>query len=258
MTVASHSVKQAFERSAKEYDAFARLQRYTLEDAVHMVRYIFPERGMVLDAGCGTGYLKDYIDREKISWRLEGCDIARNMCDLASRKMPVKQCSIESLMFEDQSFDAVFSSLTMQWVEKVEEAFREVYRVLKPGGYTMVTTYGTDTLWELREAFSTIDGLPHVIEFSELDYLLKCAGDAGFNIQLSKKATETYYYPNLQALLDMLRGLGATNKHVKRHKGLTGVHTFAMMEQEYERRHLNPSGLPATWDVYFILLKRSS
>ncbi len=51
----------------------------------------------------------------------------------------------------DGSVDVLFSNLCLQWVEDLPAVFAGFRRVLKPGGLLLVSTFGPDTLHELRE-----------------------------------------------------------------------------------------------------------
>lgn len=95
----------------------------------------------VLDAGCGTGLLLEQqalaVGREG---RAEGIDFSEDMLARAAARcadMPqvnLQQGNIETLPFEDSSFDALSCTQTLLYVEDLDQALRELHRVLKPGG----------------------------------------------------------------------------------------------------------------------------
>jgi len=95
----------------------------------------------VLDAGCGTGLL---LEQEALAvgdgGRAEGVDFSEDMLELASERcadMPqvqLQQGNIETLPFEDASFDALSCTQTLLYVENLKQALQELHRVLKPGG----------------------------------------------------------------------------------------------------------------------------
>ena len=95
----------------------------------------------VLDAGCGTGLLLEQeartVGREG---RAEGIDFSDAMLAHAHRRcdqlaqVNLQQGSIETLPFDDHSFDAVSCTQTLLYVRDMELALREIYRVLKPRG----------------------------------------------------------------------------------------------------------------------------
>ena len=62
----------------------------------------------------------------------------------------------------------------LQWCNEPDAVFRECRRVLKPGGLLTFTTFGPDTLVELRRAWAAADGRTHVNRFIDMHDL----GDA--------------------------------------------------------------------------------
>ena len=49
-----------------------------------------------------------------------------------------KQVDVQAMPFENNSFDVVLCSMVLHYVEDYEQALREIYRVLKPGGLAML------------------------------------------------------------------------------------------------------------------------
>jgi ubiquinone/menaquinone biosynthesis C-methylase UbiE len=106
----------------------------------------------ILDLGCGFGWFARWA-REHGAVLVTGIDISQNMLDTA-RKMTAEedakegggsprgtiayqQADLESLKLPDeaaQSYDLVFSSLALHYLEHLPELMTEVHRVLKPGG----------------------------------------------------------------------------------------------------------------------------
>ena len=95
----------------------------------------------VLDAGCGTGLL---LEQEAFAvggkGRAEGVDFSDAMLAHARERcarlehVRLQQGSIETLPFEDASFDAVSCTQTLLYVEDMDKALGEIHRVLKPRG----------------------------------------------------------------------------------------------------------------------------
>lgn len=95
----------------------------------------------VLDAGCGTGLLLEQEAQAVGSeGRAEGIDYSDAMLDHARERCAgleqvcLQQGSIETLPFDEASFDAVSCTQALLYVEDMEKALREIYRVLKPRG----------------------------------------------------------------------------------------------------------------------------
>ncbi len=64
---------------------------------------------------------------------------------------------IEQLPLADESVGLVWSNLALQWVNDLPRVIRDLHRVLAPGGLLMFSTFGPDTLKELREAYRGTD-----------------------------------------------------------------------------------------------------
>lgn len=95
----------------------------------------------VLDAGCGTGLLVHGMSSTIGSeGRIVGVDFSEDMLELARNRcadmdnIELQQGSITQLPFADNSFDAASCIQTLLYVDQVETALSELYRVLKPGG----------------------------------------------------------------------------------------------------------------------------
>ena len=96
----------------------------------------FPMEGKkVLDAGCGDG--TDMLHFQQRGARVYGCDVSQELLQIARRKCPgarLEQCSFSNTPFRDFFFDAVYSKYAMQHDADIAAIYREVRRVLKPGG----------------------------------------------------------------------------------------------------------------------------
>jgi len=95
----------------------------------------------VLDAGCGTGLL---LEQQALavgsSGRAEGIDYSEDMLAQARIRcadlpqVGLRQGSVESLPFDDASFDALSCVQCLLYVDDLDRALAEFHRVLKPGG----------------------------------------------------------------------------------------------------------------------------
>lgn len=101
----------------------------------------------VLDFGCGWGgetlWLAERVDQAL------GADIEVSSIEQARRALAASgrtNCRFEliedgRLPFPDASVDAVFSTDTFEHVMDLDQAFAEIYRVLRPGGL-LITRFG--------------------------------------------------------------------------------------------------------------------
>lgn len=247
-------VARDFSRAAADYDAHASLQKHVLAGCVERLAPLLSPDARVLDAGCGTGALKEFLRGGGSSWRAAGVDISHAMCRSAyPYPVGVYQASVDALPFSGGAFDAVISSLVLQWVNDVPRALAEFLRVLSPGGVAAVSTFAHGTLHELESAFAAAGGEARVSGFSGL------AGNIpeGWAAADLHAETVTEYYPSLAALMRGLKAIGAVNKRADRPRGLTPPGFFARAEQAYRRDFPDARGLPLTWRVETALLKKA-
>jgi malonyl-CoA O-methyltransferase len=122
-------------------------------------------------------------------------------------------------------------------------------RVLKPRGLLLLSTFGPETLWELREAFARADDVPHVSPFADIANVGDALLRAGFHQPVLDRDVETTAYPDLAALMRELRAIGATNALAARRHTLTGRARFAAAEGAYEPLRGEDGNLPATWET---------
>jgi len=101
----------------------------------------------ILDAGCGTGGMILCLQQ---FGKVQGIDLSKEALNYC-RKRGLKnifQASVEKIPFPDKTFDLItsFDVLYHQWVKDDLVAIREIYRVLKPGGYFLVRVPAYDWL----------------------------------------------------------------------------------------------------------------
>lgn len=149
--------------------------------------FIPREGGSILDFGCGKGEIIGAIKKLNPSARYSGADVSSAALDYASKKYPdVAFVKIEDggpLPYEDNSFDFIFTSEVIEHVYDTENAFKEIARVLRPGGSILLTCpyHGY-----LKNLFITLFGFdkhfnpigPHVRFFSK-NTLARCFGAVG-------------------------------------------------------------------------------
>jgi malonyl-CoA O-methyltransferase len=161
----------------------------------------------------------------------------------------------ESLPLASDSIDLVFSSLAVQWCARPEHLFAELARVLRPGGRSVFTTLGPQTLYELRSAWAAVDAHQHVNTFLPAASLRAAAGGIPGTALTLQERDFRMDYGRVRDLLDELKALGAHNMNRSRPVGLTSRRALQGMLQAYEARRAS-GVLPATYAVVFGVLKK--
>ena len=98
---------------------------------------------MVLDCGCGGGANIKTLLKLCPNGKVQGIDYSAvsvekarkvNARAIAAGRCTVQQASVAELPFEAEQFDVVTAFETVYFWPELAQNFREVYRVLKPGG----------------------------------------------------------------------------------------------------------------------------
>ncbi|HKJ09848.1 MAG TPA: methyltransferase domain-containing protein, partial [Gammaproteobacteria bacterium] len=167
-------VRQSFGRAAASYDAAAVLQREVGERMLERLQLVRMKPERIADLGAGTGVATAELARRYRGARVVAVDIAEPMLQLARRRAPWLGrpgyvCGdVERLPLRDGSVDMVFSNLCIQWSNDLDRTLGEFRRVLRPGGVVMFTTFGPDTLRELRSSWAAVDAYSHTSAFLDM------------------------------------------------------------------------------------------
>ena len=255
--------RRRFERAAVRggESAFAREAARRMAERLAYVK-LSPAR--VLDAGCGRGEDLALLKRRFPEAHLVGVDSALAPLRAARRprafldrivgafRPPTARlvcADMEHLPFQPASFDAVWSNLALPWVDPVP-ALQQFQRVLRPGGLLTFTTYGPDSLKELKAAFAKVDSHAHVQRFLDMHDLGDMLVAGGFAAPVMDVDMVTFTYDSMDALADDLRRSGQTYAGPDRRRGLMARGAWKRAALEYEK--LRSAGrLPATVEMVF-------
>jgi malonyl-CoA O-methyltransferase len=250
-----HQVRLTFDRAADTYDDFAALQYEVADRLLERLDVINIDIRTVLDVGCGTGYctraLNKYFKRAKII----GLDLAPAMINRASqqhgrwRKGIYLVGDAESLPIQSNSVDLVFSNLALQWCDP-DVVFSEFARILRPGGTILFSTFGPNTLQELRQAWFEVNDRPHVHDFVDMHDLGDALMRAGLVEPVMDRENLVLDYADVTAVMKDLKGVGAHNVAPGRARGLSGKSTFTKFKTAYEALARN-GRIPATYDAIY-------
>lgn len=259
------AVRRSFGDAANSYDANAFLQREIADRLFDRLEYMKLQPRTALDIGCGTGYTAAKLRERYADASIVGLDVALQMLTMARskaksapwfkrllQKTPQQSwlCGdAEALPIDAGSVDLAISNLTLQWCDP-ERVAKEVARVLKPAGLFMFTTFGPDTLKELRAAFRAVDDRPHVNRFVDMHDIGDILVAAGFADPVMDQEIVTLTYTGLKPLLKELKGIGAHNVLSGRSTGLMGRARWQRMVMAYEAFRKDER-LPATYEVVY-------
>lgn len=249
-------VRANFARAAATFDEAAVLQAEVQARLLERLELTSLEPRRIIDLGSGTGralrpLAERYPDAEVI-----GVDPVLAMLRRARhrrRRLRRFRCAAAraaALPFASASVDLVFSNLALHWAAPLADTLREVERVLRGRSLYLFTTFGLDTLGELRAAWAQADDFTHVHAFEDMHNIGDALIDAGFVEPVMDVEYITLRYTKVADLTRDLKGTGTLNATCGRPHGLTGRRRWATMESAYETFR-DDGRLPATFEVVY-------
>ena len=183
---------------------------------------------------------------------------ARSAQPLAARVRSLMRARQEHLVCADMSAlpirtgscGLVWSNLALAWSADPAATLGEWHRVLEIGGLLMFSSYGPDTLKELRAAFGSVDSAPRVHPFVDMHDLGDALVATGFADPVMDMEMLTVTYASVEALVDDLRSTGQRNAHAARRRGLTGRRAWARMIDAY-RALARDGRVPASFEIVY-------
>jgi len=247
-------VRHNFGRAATSYEKHDVLQQEVQSALIERLDFYTAEPGRIIDVGAGTGRGTALLKKRYAKAEVIAVDLALPMLRAAKQHAswlkPFQRVCAEAtaLPLADHSVDVLHSNLCFQWIDDLKALFDECARVLKPGGLLAFSTFGPDTLKELRASWAEADQQPHVSRFLDMHDVGDAMLAAGLRDPVLDVHRYTLTYSEPRKLLDELQGLGATNADQTRERGLTGKSRYRRMLAAYETMRID-GRIPATWEV---------
>ena len=249
-------IARAFGRASGTYDAAARLQGLVRDELLSRLEGLPITPTVVLDLGAGTGMATEPLKRRYRKAQVIAIDLAEGMLRETRwrsrfwRPLRCVAADAARLPLRDASVDLIFTNLMLQWCDPLDATLAEIGRVLKPGGLLLFSSFGPDTLRELREAWAAVDDAVHVNAFVDMHDLGSALQRGGFSEPVLDVDRHVLRYPDAMALMRELKAIGAHNVNAGRRRALTGRSALGRMLAAYEPLR-GPAGLPATYEVVY-------
>ena len=262
--------RKVFNRAANSYEKFSGIQDQISQNLLEKLecRNINPTN--ILDLGCGTGknglhFLKKF---KKIS--LVNFDLSENMLEQARKKLTTSSINfvnnstnfhvcgdMENLPFRDNLFDLVWSSSAIQWSDNLPIVLKHINRILKPNGFFIFSTFGPETLKELRMINEVLYNHPKTNNFLDLKDIRDFVALEGFENSSFDVKSYRLDYANVEDILYDIKGVVATKGNKKRSKGRRGREFINIMKQHYEK-YREGELYPATYEVIYAVVSKKN
>ena len=256
------AVRRSFSKAAMQYDAAAVMQREVCKRMLQRLDYIKLNPKHLLDVGSGTGWGTRQLGERYPAAQIVALDIAMGMLQasrgtsnwwsklFAGNTRQYLCADMEALPLKANSMEMVWSNLAVQWCNDLPATLVELQRVLKVGGLLMFSTFGPDTLKEIRSAFHGVDGYTHANRFADMHDIGDMLVAGGFADPVMDMEYITLTYDDVKAVMQDLRSIGAHNATAGRATGMLGKQAWGRVLENYEKLRRDGK-LPATFEVIY-------
>ena len=124
---------EPFEKNSEKYEDWFEKNKFVYESEIQAIKELFPKVEKSIEIGVGSGKFAVPLGI-KI-----GIDPSPRMRKIAQQRgIEVIDAIAEELPFKDSQFELALMVTSICFVDNLNLAFREVYRILKPGGYLII------------------------------------------------------------------------------------------------------------------------
>ena len=212
---------------------------------------------IILEIGVRDGECLTQLSNTYKQAKIIATDIAENR--LTSCK--AKHLDNENILFVQQStddfaigansVDMVFANLSVYWANNLSDLFKNLKIILKPNGILLFSSFGPDTLRELKQSWKSTSEDTHVMDFMDMHHIGDLLLKTGFSLPVVDIDRVTLSYKNCVDLLHDLKFSGEKNYLNARKKTLLSTTKFRNMCQHYQDNFSEDKKCLATFEVIY-------
>ncbi len=149
-------VQKNFSSKAGTYCDLALIQKEAAQKLCDLAKSFIKNDAVILDLGSGTSFIAKNLTSAKNNYKIFEVDISAKMLE-QWRERPKNVspilADIENLPFEKtETFDVIFASFSLQWIENFDELFKNLSRLLKKNGLLALCLPCSRTFAEIKSA----------------------------------------------------------------------------------------------------------
>ena len=252
-------IAKSFSDSANNYNKWAGPQRKIAQKLVDLI----PQKliaNMILDMGCGTGYLTGLLLNKFSNANITGIDLAPGMINYCKKNFKEKAAFFvdDAEHFKSElTYSLIVSSCSFQWLNDLHEVYKNIMEYLLPGGLIYIAVPIEGSLVELIDSYKNITG-------KEMDqFKMNPAGKYLNPLKHTDLILENfqikefqYWYPDAKEVLKSFKGIGAVFNYQKEYKPLSLEKTKNLISF-YEKNYSNTGKrVPVTYKTLYYCIKR--
>ncbi len=255
-------MRKNMNQAVNSFDAAAVLYREVTDRLLERLDYIKIAPECVLDLGCKTGYSLEALKQRFMQTSFYGYDPAMAMLNCLQEKdfaagIELICADYDLFPLRSSMADMVVANLSFHFSPDMAKTLQECYRVLKPGGLLLFSTFGPDTLKELRESFRQFDPLPHIHDFLDMHDVGDLLVKSHFSDPVMDMEYITMKYERVERLLLDLKELGSANVRLDRRAGLMGLNAWQKSLNYYQHQFAENNKIPATHEIIYAIAWKS-
>ena len=173
---------EPFEKYSEKYEDWFEKNKFVYESEIQAIKELFPKVKKSIEIGVGSGKFAVPLGI-KI-----GVDPSPRMRKVAEQKgIKVINAVAEELPFKDSQFELALMVTSICFVDNLNLAFREAYRILKLGGYLIIGFVDKDSslgkLYQQHKKKNVFYKIATFYSVKEVVYNLKKVGFKEFNFK---------------------------------------------------------------------------
>ena len=249
------SVIRSFDKVAQTYDINAGLQQYMACVLFALCKKYTENSTTALDIGTGTGYGVRLLCNSYPQTKVVGIDLSQQMILKSKASCSRFQnahfacADADKLPFAESTFDLIYSNAFIQWCSDSGSLFKQLRNILKEEGRLFFSTFGPQTLIEIKESWKAVDDHPHTLKFKDAEQMKQELRDNGFEVELCLRALKVMHHEGVRSALRSLKDIGAQNHLMNRLSGLTSPQKLRAMSEMYLDRYGVQGFVPTTYEI---------
>ena len=236
---------QCFHASAKTYERAADMQRWVAARLASSFPLLMPRN--VLEIGCGTGMLSQYLVAAYPHASFSFIDITPAMVKICRQRFSacpgvMVSCADVEALSRDSQFDLIVSNMTLHWLEERIYQLHFLSDLLKPGGELFFSVLGEESFGEWKQVCQDLKMANGILSFPSLGAMRNHYVQWQFTRELISQ-----HYQSAYAFLRSFKQLGTQTPR-------TGYYPVTPACLRRAIRHfdsLSPSGVDMTYEVVY-------